>query len=349
MVSIIADSFEKLGESLQNAISHIANSDKLTKGAYYSEGKEQGKLAVLFSGQGSQYTGMIRELAYNFPVITDVLSDADKCLNEAFEKRFDKNLSDFIYPHGTYDDAAKKAAEKALTGTDIAQPALGAVESGLWQLAKGFGINADMLAGHSYGEFVALYASGQISFADLMKISEARGRLIVDKAKEAGLELGTMAAVRADRKDVEAIIKDIDGVVVANHNSHKQIIISGSKDGIKVACEKLSASGCKRVPLPVSAAFHSSFVEPARLSLEKVINEINWKENTDIAVYSNNTAKPHTNAKKAMAGHLTGSVEFVAQIDICIMTGLGFSLSLGLKTYLQSWWGRYWVIRTTHL
>jgi len=191
-----------------------------------------------------------------------------------------------------------------------------------------------MLAGHSYGEFVALYASGQISFADLMKISEARGRLIVDKAKEAGLELGTMAAVRADRKEVEAIIKDIDGVVVANHNSPKQIIISGSKDGIKLACEKLSASGCKSVPLPVSAAFHSSFVEPARSSLEKVINEVSWNESSGIAVYSNNTAKPHTNAKKAMAGHLTGSVEFVAQIENMYNDGARVFLELGPKNVL---------------
>jgi acyl transferase domain-containing protein/NAD(P)H-dependent flavin oxidoreductase YrpB (nitropropane dioxygenase family)/NADP-dependent 3-hydroxy acid dehydrogenase YdfG/acyl carrier protein len=336
VVSIVADNFENLKELLLNAVDHISNGAKLFKGIYYSDGKEKGKLAVLFSGQGSQYTGMLRELSYNFPSVCDALSDADRCLKGDFAKRFDnKNLSNFIFPHGAYSTDEKKNAEKQLTSTDIAQPALGAVEAGLWRLASEFGIEADMLAGHSYGEFVALYASGQITFEDLMKISEARGRLIVDKAKDAGQELGTMAAVRADREKVESIIKDVEGVVVANHNSPKQVIISGSVEGIESACEKLSASGCKSVVLPVSAAFHSKFVEPARASLEYVINDIKWNENSDIVVYSNNTAKPHVNAKESMADHLTGPVEFVTQIENMYEDGARVFLELGPKNVLS--------------
>ena len=86
-----------------------------------------------------------------------------------------------------------------------------------------------MLAGHSYGEFVALYAGGAIDFEALMTLSAARGRFIVDAAKAEGAELGTMAAVQAPREEVEAAIADIDGVLIANHNAPTQSIISGSR------------------------------------------------------------------------------------------------------------------------
>ncbi len=143
-----------------------------------------GKIAVLFPGQGSQYPGMAREAALHFTPVADALGDADAALRDAFGTRFgvSTRLSQFILPRGTYDDAARDEARQKLTRTDVAQPALGAVEVGLYRLMQSFGLKPDMLAGHSYGEFVALFAAGAIDFDALMQLSAARGRFIVDAA-----------------------------------------------------------------------------------------------------------------------------------------------------------------------
>ncbi len=196
-----------------------------------------GKLAVLFPGQGSQYTGMMREVALRFSIVADTLARADTALARPFGERFGEGtqLSQFVFPRGAYDDATKAAARQLLTGTDVAQPALGAVESGLFGLMQSLGLKAEMLAGHSYGEFVALHAAGAIDFESLMALSAARGRFIVDAASAQGAELGTMAAVNAPRKVVEDAIADLDGIIIANHNAPLQSIVSGSHAAVKAA------------------------------------------------------------------------------------------------------------------
>ena len=190
-----------------------------------------GKLAVLFPGQGSQYTGMLRELSLHFPMCADTLSEADAVLRRPFAHRFGASarLSRFILPRAAYSEDDKARARQELTATDVAQPALGAVEVAMFRLVQGLGVAPDMLAGHSYGEFVALFAGGAIDFEALMTLSAARGRFIVDAARAEGAELGTMAAVQAPRDAVEAAIADIDGVLIANHNAPTQSIISGSR------------------------------------------------------------------------------------------------------------------------
>jgi acyl transferase domain-containing protein/NAD(P)H-dependent flavin oxidoreductase YrpB (nitropropane dioxygenase family)/NAD(P)-dependent dehydrogenase (short-subunit alcohol dehydrogenase family) len=328
-IAIVAESFSGLNADITAVLN-----DEMPKSAYHS-GNKSGKLAVLFSGQGSQYTGMLSDIAVAFPIVSETLSEADKVLATAFELRFGKSLSSFIFPRGAYDKDSKKLAEEQLKNTDVAQPSLGAVEAALWQLMQNFSLKADKFAGHSYGEFVAMYAAGKIDFADLMQVSESRGRLIVDKA--AGDELGTMAAVKSARADVESAIQDIADVVIANHNAPEQIIISGSKEAIAKASEILANAGKSVVQIPVAAAFHSPYVKLAQSDLAKVIDSLNWQEGDGI-VYSNNTAKPHDNniakIKVAMAEHLVASVEFVKQIEQMYEDGARVFLELGPKNVL---------------
>ncbi|MFH1158204.1 MAG: beta-ketoacyl synthase N-terminal-like domain-containing protein, partial [Pseudomonadota bacterium] len=336
---IVAENFEKLAAHIDAAVDYLdGKKSSLPLGAYYSATQTKGKLAVLFPGQGSQCTGMAREVFLQFPVCADILSDAERLLSRPFRERFceDASLGGFIFPHGAYDQQEKDAATRILASTDVAQPVLGAVESGLWRLMTDFGLKADMLAGHSYGEFVALYAGGFLSFEDLMTISEARGRLIVDKAREAGAELGAMAAVKASREDVESALRGLQDVVIANHNAPQQIIISGSAQAIEKTSAILSQSGKSVVPLPVAAAFHSPFVEPARSSLAEVIDKTDWRNGDTVPVYSNNTAKPHdaSRLKKAMADHLVNPVEFVAEIEAMYEDGARVFLELGPKPVL---------------
>lgn len=337
-VAIVAESFAQLAEKIATTLDHLKDNIRpLPSGAYSSQGAVKGKLAALFPGQGSQYTGMARAVAVQFPVVSETLSEADRQLAQAFGRRFGEgvSLSHFIFPRGAYDQESRNAAVKALTSTDVAQPALGAVEAGLWRLMCDFGLKAEMMAGHSYGEFVALWAAGRLDFEDLMAISEARGRLIVDKAKEAGMELGTMAAVRAKRDEVEEAIANIPGVVVANHNAPKQVIISGSVQAIEAAARELDKRGRDVMPIAVAAAFHSSFVEPARGALAKVIDGVEWREGSGVEVYSNNLAEPHgKDVKEAMAAHLTGPVEFVAEINAMYQDGARVFLEVGPKSVL---------------
>jgi len=299
-----------------------------------------GKVAVLFPGQGSQYPGMAREAALHFESVASTLSAADAALREAFGTRFGASarLSQFVFPRGAYDDEAKAQSRQALTSTDVAQPALGAVEAGLYRLMSGLGLQADMLAGHSYGEFVALFAAGAISFESLMELSAARGRFIVDAAKAEGAQLGTMAAVNAPRKIVEDAIADIDEVIIANHNAPLQSIVSGTREAVKAASEKLAQAGVEVTEIPVAAAFHSSLVKPAQAPLSELIEATPWAP-AQIPVYSNTTARAHAadvaRVKRQMAEHLVRPVEFAAEIEEMYKDGARVFVEVGPKAVLS--------------
>jgi len=304
---------------------------------------EPGKLAVLFPGQGSQYPFMGREVAVWFREMADTLSAADTALEASLSDAYGQGtaLSHFLYPRGAYTPAAQAEARKALTATDIAQPALGAVEAGLWTLlSKGFGLSGDMFAGHSYGEFVAHFAADGLGFDDLMTVSRARGALIVEKSAEAGSELGTMLAVRADRATVDAVAKDIDGLVVANHNAPTQVIVSGSTAAVEAATRAFAAKDIAAQPIPVAAAFHSQLMAPARDALAGVVTSLGWHAPTG-DVYSNQYAAPHgPDPREAMVSHLVSPVNFVDQIDAMHKAGARVFLEVGPKAVLTGLVGK---------
>lgn len=342
IVAIVAKDLTDLLEKIKVLLAYFQDKNvKLPAGVYHGSGKvPAGKLAILFPGQGSQYTGMLREVSLHFPIYAEILTEADKILNEAFSHHYgeSKRLSHFIFPRGCYSEEAKAEAQQTLTSTDIAQPALGAVEAGLWKLLQTFEIEPDMLAGHSYGEFVALHASGAIDLNTLMTLSSARGRFIIDAAKKEKNELGTMLAVQACREDIKAALTDQNDVVIANHNAPLQSVLSGSRSAIESAEKKLLAAGIITNQIPVAAAFHSSLVKPAQRALANLIDNMEWQP-CRIPVYSNTTAKPHAAevsvTKKLMAEHLVSSVEFVSEIESMYQDGARIFLELGPKSVLS--------------
>jgi acyl transferase domain-containing protein len=341
-LALVARSVDDLRTKLQAAAGFLRGEAKmLPPGVFHGTAATQlaGKMAVLFPGQGSQYPGMAREAALHFEPVADTLAQADAALRDAFGARFGAaaRLSQFIFPRGAYDDAAKTQARQRLTSTDVAQPALGAVEVGLFRLMQSLGLKPDMLAGHSYGEFVALHAAGAVDFDALMQLSAARGRFIVDAASAEGAELGTMAAVNAPRKIVEDAIADIDGVIIANHNAPLQSIISGTREAVQDARAKLVQAGVEVVEIPVAAAFHSSLVKPAQQALSDLIEATPWAA-AGIPVYSNTTARPHAadvaRVKRQMAEHLVRPVEFVAEIEDMYKDGARIFVEIGPKAVL---------------
>lgn len=340
-LAIVARSIDDLRNKLGVALGYLRDDLKsLPPGIYYGEALEPaGKVAVLFPGQGSQYPDMAREVALHFDAASETLADADHILHDAFAARFGASsaLTRFIFPRGAYDDAAKADARQRLASTDVAQPALGAVEAGLFRVMRSLGLDADMFGGHSYGEFVALHAAGAIDFEALMQISAARGRFVVDAANAKGTELGTMAAVNAPREQVEEAIASIDGVILANHNAPLQSVISGTHAAVAAAVAKLQKNGIDATALPVAAAFHSSLVTPAQQALSELIDKTPWSP-TSQPVYSNTTGLPHAadtaQVRRQMTEHLVQPVEFVAQIEAMYADGARIFVEVGPKPVL---------------
>jgi len=341
-LAIVARHDRDLRTKLAAAVAFLRGEAKqLPPGVFHgSAATPTGKIALLFSGQGSQYPHMGREVALHFPAFSETLTQADAALASAFAARFGEAaaLSRFIFPRGTYDEAAQNQAKQQLASTDVAQPALGAVAVGLYRLITSLGLVADMAAGHSYGEFVALHAAGAIDFDALMQLSAARGRFIVDAAGAQGAELGTMAAVNAAREVVESSIAGIDGVVLANHNAPQQSVISGSFAGVRAAAEKLRRADIEVIEIPVAAAFHSPLVRPAQQALSDLIDATPWRPTT-MPVYSNSTATPHSAelsaVKKQMAEHLVQPVEFVAEVQAMYADGARIFVEIGPKSVLS--------------
>lgn len=267
-------------------------------------------VALLFPGQGSQSVNMLRDLAIASPLAREVFERADAALGE----RLGAPLSHFIFPLPSFTDAQRAVNEKALTQTQVAQPALGAADSAMLHLLGELGVTANFLAGHSYGEYVALYAAGVFSFEALMRISEARGRLIGQAGAKAG---GTMAAVSADEATVSDVLSGIDGVWCANFNSPSQTVISGTDVGIGMALERLAARGLSARKINVSCAFHSPLVQEAADSFSKALGDTTF--NTPVVpVFSNTTARPHPNDSDAiriqLVEHLIKPVRFAEQL-----------------------------------
>jgi [acyl-carrier-protein] S-malonyltransferase len=190
-------------------------------------------------------------------------------------------------------------------------------------LAKTLGIQPDMVAGHSLGEFSALVVNGVLSFEDGLKLVSQRA-LAMQKACE--VTPSTMAAVlNLDDKVVEDICASIDGVVVpANYNCPGQLVISGELKAVEIACEKMKEAGAKRaLILPVGGAFHSPMMEPAREELAAAI-EATIFASPICPVYQNVTASAVTDPlqiKSNLIAQLTGAVKWTQSVNQMITDG----------------------------
>ncbi len=318
----------QLVEKMTRLLAALEDGKPVPPGASWSETPhlaDGGKLALIFPGQGSQYPDMMADVAVLMPQMAAALARADATLGTP--------LSRAILPEAAYDSEARAAAAAHLTQTNVAQPALGAVEAGLWAILEGLGVEAHMAAGHSYGEFVALHAAGAIAEDDLYRVSEARGRFMVEAGQ--GADLGTMAAVRAGRAEIEALIAGLPDVVIANHNAPEQSILSGTRAAIEEAGKRAEAQGLSFRPLPVGAAFHSPIVAPAEKRLAAFLNKMPVGE-PRFPVYSNTTAKPYeTGVRKirtTLARQLARPVEFLSEVQAMHADGARVFLSVGPKS-----------------
>lgn len=281
------------------------------------------KTALLCSGQGSQYVGMMKDLFDNSNKAKEIIHKADEIL--------DFSLSEICF-NGPMD---------VLKQTRFTQPAIFLHSAVLYELLKDK-LEFDAVAGHSVGEYAALYIAGVIEFEDALRLVSLRGQLMYF----AGEELpGTMFAVinLDDDKVVEVCNKlnqnDEGAVVVAaNFNSPGQVVVSGSRDYLRNNINAFKEAGAKLVKeLVVSGAFHSPLMKPAQLELEKAINTIEFK-NAKVPVYSNVYAKPLTNAdeiKNALIAQLTAPVLWTQSLRQMFSDGITRFVELGPGQVLQ--------------
>ena len=335
-LAIVASSVDDLKEKLGLARTSLSRPETTSihdpRGIYFSQQPlaAKGKLAFLFPGQGSQYPQMLRDLLLHFPETREPFQQAALALTE----KLDQSLINYVFPPPAFSREEERSRQQALTQTNVAQPALGAASLALLGLLKELGLNPDMLAGHSYGEYVALAAAGVFDVEKLAAISEARGRFIVEGAGE---EPGTMAAVEADAAEITEALRRFEGVCLANANAPKQNVISGPRAAVKLAVDYFSAQGVTARLIPVACAFHSPLVESAKSRLADFLSAVELRE-PRIPVYSNTTGTPYPQGSQSIRNrleeHLVRPVEFVREIEAMYQAGARVFVEVGPKSVL---------------
>jgi [acyl-carrier-protein] S-malonyltransferase len=279
------------------------------------------KHAFVFPGQGSQFSGMGKNLYES--------NEAAKALFEKANEIVGFRISDIMF----------EGTDEQLKQTNVTQPAV-FIHSVIAYLTTDH-TTPDMVAGHSLGEFSALVANQTLSFEDALRLVSIRA-----KAMQAACEIqpSTMAAVLALADDkVEEICASVSAdsgevVVPANYNCPGQLVISGSVKGIEIACEQMKAAGAKRaLVLPVGGAFHSPLMEPAKIELAAAIEATTF--NSPICpVYQNVTASAVTDPaqiKANLIAQLTGAVKWTQSVEAMVADGATNFTEFGPGKVLQ--------------
>lgn len=274
------------------------------------------KIAVLFPGQGAQKQGMGKSFYDNYTSAQEVFENIDKTLGRSISK---------LCFEGT---------DEELKQTINTQPALLAVEVAGWEALKSATeINPEYFAGHSLGEYGALYASGALSLENCFKAIDARAKAMHNATAQAE-EKGTMAAVLGvDSKIIKEEAEKIsDYVDVANFNEPNQTVITGTSSGVEKLSAVLKEKGARRiVPLAVSGAFHSKLMKGAAEEFATFFENVEINE-AHTPVITNTDAKPTTapeEFRKKEIEQISSSVQWVETIKFMLENGVNTFIEIG--------------------
>ena len=274
--------------------------------------------AYVFPGQGAQFVGMGKDLYENHPLAKELFEKANSILGFS--------ITDIMF----------SGTDEELKQTKVTQPAI-FLHSVILSQVLGEKFTPDMVAGHSLGEFSALVANKTFSFEDGLILVSKRA-MAMQKACE--LQAGTMAAILGlEDNKVEEICASISGIVTpANYNCPGQLVISGEIESINKACEAMKEAGAKRaLVLPVSGAFHSELMRPAREELATAIENIHF-EKPICPVYQNVTTRAISDPeliKKNLIEQLTAPVKWTQSIENMIKDGASEFIETGPSKVLQ--------------
>ncbi len=326
-----AERSEQLERSLA-ALRKGTNPDLLrARGIHLQEGAVDGRLALTFTGQGSQYADMGRDLAAHFPLVAETFAEADRVLAPALGAP----LTSLMYLAPGEDPHTK---EEILRRTEFSQPATLALDVAIARLLHAYGVRPDMVAGHSLGEYAAVVASGILTYEEALHAVSARGREMAEIRLE---DPGKMAGVATGAAVVDEVLAEIDGyVIAANKNCPSQTVIAGASDAVDEACERFRARGITVHPLPVSHAVHSRIVAPATGPLQDVLRELRPRA-PQIPITTNVTAEWYPTGPDAeekivalLGQQISAPVEWTAQIERMYDAGARIFLECGPKRAL---------------
>ena len=309
-VSIIASDCKELQNRINSALAA-----KEEYGIYFKNAKE-GKIAFMFSGQGSQRVNMARDMFVVFPAIRRLLTK---------HKEYEK----ILFPYSAFDEETRKEQEEVITDTRNAQPLLGIVDFAFAEFLKSLGIIPDMVAGHSYGELPALCFAGAFDAEELVPLSSKRALSILDAIEE---DKGKMIAVSLSETEIVTLLDGEKDVWAVNFNSPKQIVLAGSTEGINSFMQKLSNKNIAYKELNVACAFHSPLLHKSRELYADELHKVDFKT-LNIPVWSNTTAEHYPQKtqeiKNRLSEHLIKPVLFTRQVENMYNEGARIFIEVG--------------------
>jgi acyl transferase domain-containing protein len=305
-------------------------------GIFYSEQSpvDPSTVAFLYPGQGSQSPNMLRDLVLINRWAHGLFSDANHRLQEFFPKA----VTRYIYPPPAFSSEALENQRLELSETNVAQPALGLIEVFCTELLRRYGIVPGVTAGHSYGEYVALYAAGCLSRDDLLTLSAHRGRI----SRELGQSEapGAMAAVPAGPAAIRDLIAEFGlDIELANLNAPDQTIIAGAEAAVERAVELFGQRGLRSKRLNVTGAFHTPLMAGAAEQLGEILGGVKFHK-PQRPVYSNTLAslypeKP-AEIRRLLQRHLMEPVQFEQEIRRMRSDGADIFIEVGPGRVLTS-------------
>lgn len=341
ILTIVAADKSQLSGLLEKASTVLANDLSpeffSMQGVYYSETPltKKEKIAFLFPGSGAQYLNMGGDLAQYFSFAGNVFSQVDKISYQ----HTGLSMLPLLMTNNNYLPMGSAEDEKLLIRSDYNHPAIMALEAGIFEILLRCGIKPDMVAGHSLGEYFALYAAGVFDLRSIINITTIRGGGIVKHC----FENGAMASINLSAKQVEEIIKDASGFVrIANKNCPAQTVISGDVKAVQCIINTLTEKGVMCKLLSVKSAYHTDLLSPSVEPFKEFLKTFYPKSPT-IPIQSNLTGacyrvdKDFSNTlPDILAEHMVRPVEFIKNISTMYEDGARLFIEVGPRSALSS-------------